>query len=159
MMAGRDQACLSEVERGRATCSLVRRVSQRYWVGADGRTKSHYPSELESYVNSLDNLCLDSCFNLARFVVTIRIHSYDLAGCPCGHRLRRCSPWIVDSCFRKRRGRNCPNELLIFKPSPGRAANISLVPDLIGCCLATVAIQGSITITPPHTPCLNTRSV
>jgi hypothetical protein len=46
-----------------------------------------------------------------------------------------------------------------FKPSPSRAANISLVPDLIGGCLAKVAIQGSITITPPCTPCLNTQSV
>src|SRR5437773_5904427 len=32
-------------------------------------------------------------------------------------------------------------------------------PDLIGGCLTKVAIQGSITITPPCTSCLNTQSV
>ena len=91
------------------------------------RTKSHYPSELESYLNSLGNLRLDSYFNLARFVVTIRIHSYDLAGCPCGRQLRRCSPWIVDSRFRKQSCRNCPNELLIFQTQPQQGSKYFVV--------------------------------
>ena len=115
MMVGRDRAC---PERGRTggarhAHSLGASPSVPGLAARMERTKSHYPSELESCLNSLDNLCLDSSSNLARFVVTIGVQSYDLAGCPCGHRLRR-RQWR----FRKRSGRNCPNELLIFQTWP-----------------------------------------
>src|SRR5438046_3101873 len=80
-----------------------------------------------------------------------------LQAAPVATGLRPCSPWTV--AFVNEAVAIARMNCSFFKPSPSRAANISLVPDLIGDCLATVAIQGSITITPPRTPCLNTQSV